>query len=165
MEPHLAGSGPAALDGSAATDYGSGIPNPSPLAQSTQQQQHQGGRFNEEFDASRPQSAVMLEGDHTVAGSSSAGMRRSDSVMSQSQTLTPSRGGTLKKKNSLKKSNSLRRSGSRRSLGAGSVQSLILGDKEKYEGADLYSAFFTPVPTRGNPTEILANRFQGEEGL
>ena len=80
--------------------------------------------------------------------------------MSQSQTLTPSRGGTLKKKNSLKRGASLKRSGSRKSLAAGNVKSLALGDKEKYKGSDIYSAFFTPVPTKGQPTEILANRFQ-----
>ena len=148
MDSHQATGGPAA------TDYAEGAPaNPSPLAQSANH--GIGGRFNEEFDASRPQS-TMMDGE---GGTSS--VRRSDSVMSQSQTLTPSRGGTLKKKNSLKRASSLKRSSSRRSLAAGSVKSLSLGDKEKYEGSDLYSAFFTPVPTRGNPTEILANRFQG----
>ncbi|CAG8082243.1 unnamed protein product [Penicillium nalgiovense] len=45
---------------------------------------------------------------------------------------------------------------------AGSVRSLSLGDREKYhtDGSDdLNSAFMTPVPTNGNPTEVLANRF------
>lgn len=142
------------VGGPAAADYAQGMPpNPSPLARSAQN--GIGTKFNEDFDSSRPQSAML---DNDVISSS---VRRSNSVMSQSQTLTPSRGGTLKKKNSLKRGNSLRRSSSRRSLAAGSVKSLSLGDKEKYEGSDLYSAFFTPVPTRGNPTEILANRFQG----
>lgn len=86
----------------------------------------------------------------------------SESVASGSQTLLPTRGGTLKKKNSLKRGTSLRRSNSRKSLAAGSVKSLHLGDKGKYEGSDVYSAFFTPVPTKGNPTDILANRFQGK---
>ncbi|MCJ1282813.1 hypothetical protein MMC26_002139 [Xylographa opegraphella] len=88
-----------------------------------------------------------------------------DSTMSQSQTLTPSRGGTLKKKQSLKKSGSIRRSSSTRSARPGSVRSLELGDGERNThgpGDELYSAFFTPVPTSGNPTEILANRFQGK---
>ena len=80
--------------------------------------------------------------------------------MSQSQTLAPSRGGTLKKKNSLKRGASLKRSSSRKSLAAGSVKSLALGDKEKYEGSNVYSAFYTPVPTKGQPTEVLASRFQ-----
>jgi hypothetical protein len=74
--------------------------------------------------------------------------------------VTPSRSGTLKKKASLKRGGSLKRSN------AGSVRSLNLGEKEKYSGAvatdeQMSSAFFTPVPTSGNPTEILANRFQG----
>ncbi|MCJ1381892.1 hypothetical protein MMC17_005004 [Xylographa soralifera] len=92
-------------------------------------------------------------------------LEHTDSTMSQSQTLTPSRGGTLKKKQSLKKSGSIRRSGSTRSARPGSVKSLELGESEKYtdgHGDELYSAFFTPVPTSGNPTEILANRFQGK---
>lgn len=58
----------------------------------------------------------------------------------------------------------MRRSGSKRSLRAGSVRSLVLGDKEKYsvDGAeDQNSAFYIPVPTNGNPTEVLADRFQG----
>jgi len=28
------------------------------------------------------------------------------------------------------------------------------------QGDDIYSAFFTPIPTKGSPTEILADRFQ-----
>jgi hypothetical protein len=67
----------------------------------------------------------------------------------------------LKKKLSLSKKGSLRRSGSRRSLRAGSVRSLNLGEKEKYSGDDTNSAFYVPIPTTGNPTEELANRFQG----
>lgn len=57
----------------------------------------------------------------------------------------------------------MRRSGSRKSLRAGSVRSLNLGDREKYgaEGADdMNSAFAVPIPTDGNPTDALANRFQ-----
>lgn len=85
-------------------------------------------------------------------------MERSNSVMSQGETLIPSRGGTLKKKASLKRGASLKRSGSRRSSRAGSVRSLALhtsGDTD-----EMHSAFFSPVPTSGNPTEILSNRFQ-----
>lgn len=47
---------------------------------------------------------------------------------------------------------------------AGSVRSLSLGDREKYhtDGSDdVNSAFMTPIPTNGNPTEVLANRFGG----
>lgn len=76
--------------------------------------------------------------------------------MSQSHTLTPSRGGTLKKRQSLSRKNSLKRGGSRRGSRPGSVRSLTFAD-----GSEMQSAFFTPVPTTGSPTEILANRFQG----
>ncbi|KAL9625053.1 MAG: hypothetical protein Q9160_000782 [Pyrenula sp. 1 TL-2023] len=96
-------------------------------------------------------------------GGTESGLRRSNSQMSQSQTLLPSRGGTLKKKASLKRSGSLKRSSSRRSSRAGSVRSLNLGEKEKYnpaEAEEINSAFFSPVPTSGSPTELLANRFQ-----
>jgi hypothetical protein len=86
-------------------------------------------------------------------------MQRSNSVMSQGDTLIPSRGGTLKKKASLRRTGSMKRSSSRRSSRAGSVRSLALqpaGDTD-----ETHSAFYSPVPTTGNPTEILANRFQG----
>ena len=139
--------------GDATQNYSQGAPSDaSPLVQSG------GPRFNEEWDASR-------RGSSLVDGPSNGAIQRSSSGMSQSQTLTPSRGGTLKKRQSLKRGNSLRRSSSRRSLGAGSVKSLNLGDKERYEGSDFYSAFYTPIPTKGSPTEILANRFQGKTSL
>jgi hypothetical protein len=133
---------------SAATEFGSAPGNPaemSPLSQSVQQNY---GRFHEEWDASRRGSSI-LDGP----------MLRSNSVMSQGETLTPSRGGTLKKKPSLKKSSSLRRSSSRRSSRAGSVRSLALQPATDLD--DMHSAFFSPVPTSGSPTEILATRFQG----
>ncbi|PWY88486.1 hypothetical protein BO70DRAFT_286129 [Aspergillus heteromorphus CBS 117.55] len=113
------------------------------------------GRFHEEFDATSQRGSVVLDGP------SSAGMQRSVSQMSQSRSATPTRSSTLKKKASLTKRGSMRRSSSKRSLRAGSVRSLVLGDKEKY-GADEdpNSAFYIPVPTNGSPTEVLANRFQ-----
>ena len=95
------------------------------------------------------------------AGLDSAGpgdLHRSDS---QSQTYVPSRGGTLKKKASIKRTASFRRSLSRRNSQAGSVRGLNLGDKENYEqNGDMNNVFYTPIPTSGNPTEVLANRFQ-----
>lgn len=115
------------------------------------------GRFKEDFDSERPATRAALEPDHHV--------QRANSAMSQSNTLTPSRSGTLKKRQSLKKVNTLHRSNSRKSLTAGSVKSLALGDAEKYGDGQqnrLSSAFYTPVPTVGNPTEVLANRFQGQ---
>ena len=134
-----------------ANDLTHGVPvETSPLSQSLQHGP-QLGRFNEEFDDSTRRGSSIVDGD----------VRRTDSTVSQAQTTTPSRGGTLKKKGSIKRSGSLKRSNSRRSLAAGSVKSLALGDRDKYDGSDIYSAFFTPVPTKGNPTEVLANRFQG----
>jgi hypothetical protein len=114
-----------------------------------------GSRFNEEWDASMRGSSVLDNG-----------LKRTDSTFSATHPhpLTPSRGGTLKKKPSLGRRNSLKRSGSRRSSRAGSVRSMVLGEKERYgDGSsdDTNSAFTTPVPTSGNPTEILASRFQG----
>lgn len=87
---------------------------------------------------------------------------RSNSQLSNTHSGLPSRGGTLKKKASLHKSASLKRTASKRSSYAGSVRSLQLGEKEKYgETEETNSVFYCPVPTSGNPTEILANRFQG----
>lgn len=127
----------------------SGVPDHSPLSHS--------GRFHEDFNASRRGSSLVDGGIGEL--------QRSDSQMSQSHTLTPSRGGgTLKKKPSLSKKGSLRKSGSKRSSRAGSVRSLILGEKEKYSSAggdDPSNAFYVPIPTTGSPTDILANRFQG----
>lgn len=135
-------------------DFAQGAPtDSSPLSQSIHGHP---ARFNEEFDANRRGSS-LVDGD----GLGSGHLQRADSTISQSNTLTPSRGGTLKKKQSIKRSGSLKRSNSRKSLRAGS---LSLGEKEKYsdgQGDEMNSAFYTPVPTSGNPTEILANRFQG----
>lgn len=93
-------------------------------------------------------------------------LTRTNSYVSGSQTLLPSRGGTLKKKASLHKSASLKRTPSKRSSYAGSVRSMKLGEKERYGESDEYnSVFYCPVPTSGNPTELLASRFQGKQVL
>ena len=78
---------------------------------------------------------------------------------SDTHTLIPSRGGTLKKRQSLSKKHSLKRSGSRKNGRPGSVKSLTFANDR--HGSEMNSAFFTPVPTTGSPTDILANRFQG----
>jgi hypothetical protein len=118
--------------------------------------------LNDELPRSRRSSALADGAPAPEPGE----LRRSYSQVSHASQVmaTPSRSGTLKKKASLKRSGSLKRTGSKRSSYAGSVRSLNLGEKEKYGvGGDdeMNSAFFTPVPTSGNPTEILANRFQG----
>jgi hypothetical protein len=113
----------------------------------------------------RPQSALSghepLNDESGFTADRSSMMHRSNSQMSQSHQ-TPQRSGTLKKKASLKRTGSLGRTASRKSSYAGSVRSMRLGEKEKYEEtAESNSAFWCPVPTSGNPTELLADRFQG----
>lgn len=104
-------------------------------------------RFKEDFDTRSQRSSIDVPS-----------IQRSASQMSG----VPTRSSTLRKKASLSKKGSLRRNGSRRSMRAGSVRSLSLGDREKYatDGTeDMNSVFAVPVPTTGNPTEVLANRF------
>lgn len=92
--------------------------------------------------------------------------RTNSHLSTTSQSILPSRSGTLKKKPSLHKSASLKRTASKRSSYAGSVRSMKLGEKEKYgETEETNSVFYCPVPTSGNPTELLANRFQGQYSL
>ncbi|EXJ88531.1 hypothetical protein A1O1_05461 [Capronia coronata CBS 617.96] len=100
--------------------------------------------------------------DNVSVGHEEAGdLHRTGSHVSGSQTPLPSRGGTLKKKSSLHKNASLKRTPSKRSSYAGSVRSVKLGEKEKYGESEEYnSVFYCPVPTSGNPTELLAARFQ-----
>ena len=133
---------------SGATDFAQGAPNiTSPLSQPAHQNQ-----------------AEESSGDPTGyrLGDNGAGedMRRDNSTLSQSHTLTPSRGGTLKKKQSVSRKGSLKRASSRRNS-AGSVRSVAFANDGVAEGDEMNNAFYTPVPTSGNPTEILANRFQG----
>lgn len=121
--------------------------------------------FDHTAGAPRPTSALSQNDNyhddaHLSAPDRSSTLQRSNSQMSQSATGPVSRSGTLKKKASLRGS-SLKRSGSRKSSYAGSVRSMKLGEKEKYESEESNSAFYCPVPTSGNPTELLATRFQG----
>jgi hypothetical protein len=113
----------------------------SPLSQAASYQAY--GKFNEEWDASQRGGSIIES--HTMS-------HNAPSIMSQGDGAFPHRANTLKKKASL------RRSGSRRSSRAGSVRSLALQPETSDE---MHSAFYSPVPTSGNPTEILANRFQG----
>lgn len=87
-----------------------------------------------------------------------AGVNRTVSNASTAayRDMTPSRGGTLKKKTSVSRRSSLGRSASRRSR-AGSIAGV--GTPAARE--DYNSALTTPIPTHGSPTDILANRFQG----
>ncbi|KAG7284107.1 hypothetical protein NEMBOFW57_010468 [Staphylotrichum longicolle] len=114
-------------------------------------------KFNEEWDASQRGSSI-------VDGPGPGSMQRSASYSGHAGGVTGegapslSRGNTLKKKASLRRSGSLKRSGSRRSMNAGSVRSLAL--QATTDEDEMHSAFYCPVPTAANPTEVLANRFQ-----
>ncbi|KAI5466491.1 hypothetical protein BGZ63DRAFT_376332 [Mariannaea sp. PMI_226] len=127
------------------------------LAVPQPQNSHQVGRFTEEWNASQRSSLMMADGQQAPG----TNMQRTPSVHSfnagDDQQL-PSRGNTLKKKNSLRRNGSLKRSNSRRSMRAGSVKSLALQSTSDPDEA--HSAFHCPVPTSGNPTEVLSNRFQ-----
>ena len=131
-------------------DFAQGAPNTvSALSQSNLQSQS--AHLREDMGVSHLGSSTVGDGE----------IRRANSTMSQSHTLTPSRGGTLKKRQSLSRKNSLKRSGSKKGSRPGSVRSLTFADDEGPHSSEMNSAFFTPVPTTGSPTEILANRFQG----
>ena len=106
--------------------------------------------------------AMVDNPESSVTGESDT--HHATSPTSQSHTLTPSRGGTLKKRQSLSRKNSLKQSGSRKNSRPGSVKSLTFADDIGGQASEMNSAFFTPVPTTGSPTDILANRFQGRFG-
>ncbi len=110
-------------------------------------------RFTEEWDASQRGSSIMDgSAPHMHRSNSFSGSTTGDGQML-------SRGNTLKKKPSLRRGGSLKRSSSRRSMKAGSVRSLALQSNTDQD--EMHSAFYCPVPTSGNPTDVLANRFQG----
>ena len=128
-------------------DFTQGNPEPtSPLSQSMNQNT---GVFTEDFEASRRGSSVLHDG--------AVGVDRANSTSTTAVPASaPSRGGTLKKRNSVKRASSLKRSSSKRSLQAGSLAGFGGVDSNK----EFNSAFSTPIPTSGTPTDVLANRFQ-----
>lgn len=121
--------------GSGAADFANNNPTmTSPLSQSA------GANHHEDFDASYRGSVYGDGGLQRAASSASTAV---------------SRNNTLKKRSSVRRTGSLRRSSSKKSLKAGSIRGFGGEDDGNYN-----SVFFTPVPTSGSPTEILANRFQ-----
>lgn len=133
------------------------------------------GKFTEEWDASQRGSSIiearlskhypLLKSTHNNMSSvqrsnSSAGSTRSGrgGDLDGAPSGTVSRSNTLKKKSSVRRNGSLGRSSSRRSMKAGSVRSLAL--QSNLDEDEMHSAFYCPVPTSGNPTEALVNRFQ-----
>jgi hypothetical protein len=130
----------------------------SPLAQSVQRTNSGLGRHDTFDDDDRGSTVQQLEGAglHRTASSASAPGQGGVGA------TTPSRSNTLKKKGSsgaLNRRSSLKRSNSRRSVHAGSIKGVSMADDAKK--GDENSVFYTPVPTTGAPTDILANRFQG----
>lgn len=132
------------------------------------------GKFTEEWDASQRGSSIIngpiprapteimssIQRSNSAAGSITGGAG-GPAMMDGSSSIQVSRSNTLKKKSSMRRSGSLRRAGSRRSMKAGSVRSLALQSSTADED-EMHNAFYCPVPTSGNPTEALANRFQCE---
>lgn len=136
-----------------ATDFAANPADPSPLSQSLHPQNSQRhGRFEEDFDARTRGSSII--GDHEVP------QRSASRASTLNQGSAPQRSGTLKKRSSVKRSGSLKRSGSRRSTHAGSIRGVSFDDED--HASKYNSVFFTPVPTAGAPTDVLANRFQGK---
>lgn len=121
----------------------------SPLSQSLQQNH---SRFEEDFDASQRGSSILLDG--------TLPQRTPSTASTLNQGAAPARSGTLKKKGSVRRTGSLKRSGSKRSLHAGSIRGVDI-ENDDHVSSKSNSVFYTPVPTSGNPTEQLANRFQG----
>ncbi|KAL6149952.1 phosphatidylinositol 4 [Exserohilum turcicum] len=122
----------------------------SPSSPAAHHDRERRGRFDEDFDAPTRGSSVV-DGDMRPRSES-----RSSTL---NQGPAPSRSGTLKKKGSIKRSASMKRSASRKSLHAGSIRGVPVDDQDGgYDRED--SVFYTPVPTKGSPTDILAERFQ-----
>lgn len=158
---HLSrGYGPGSHLNVDSSDFATTPANPtdsSPLSQSLGRHDNDrlGGRFEENFDA-RTRGTSLLDDTELPARSAS----RASTLGHGTSAGTPSRSGTLKKRASVKRSGSLKRSSSKRSVRAGSIKGVNFDDDEG--GRTKHnSVFYTPVPTSGSPTEILANRFQG----
>ncbi|KAF7555044.1 hypothetical protein G7046_g6651 [Stylonectria norvegica] len=122
------------------------------------QQPQTAGRFVEEWDATQ-RGTSLVEGHHGNNMQRSSSTHSAASFNAGDDHNLPARSNTLKKKNSLRRNGSLKRSGSRRSMRAGSVKSLALQSSSN-DPDEARSAFHCPVPTSGNPTDLLTNRFQ-----
>ena len=103
---------------------------------------------------SSPLSVADTGGPSEVHGSSIT--PTDDVTAATTVSATPSRRNTLSKRNSVRRASSLKRSKSSRSLKAGSLAGFGGVDTNQ----EYNSAFSTPIPTQGSPTDILANRFQ-----
>ncbi|KAI6245466.1 Phosphatidylinositol 4,5-bisphosphate-binding protein SLM1 [Erysiphe necator] len=104
------------------------------------------GRFNEEWDASQRGTSILSE---PIQKSSSAILQECRPLSSRESTLA---------KASSNRGNTNKKPSSRRSSRAGSVRSLV--HQLSYGIDEKDSIFFSPIPTNGNPTDLLAARFQ-----
>lgn len=138
----------------AKTDFAPDAPENLPFQTQSARQSYP-SRFTEGLDTGQQGSSII--------GANGTDLAHHDSSMSQSLAALPSRGGTLKKKRSLSRKGSVKRNSSKRASRSGSLMGVGLRGQDGYPGDfgdEMNSAFFTPVPVTGNPTEILANRFQ-----
>lgn len=155
------GTNPAS--GVAGADFASTPGHPtdsSPLSHSMQQGTYMGsGRFDDLDDRGSSVHDLETAGlQRTASAASSRGAGDGGAVGGLGGV---SRNNTLKKKGSISRKSSLKRSSSRRSIHAGSIKGVGM-DGEAVRDSGMNSVFYTPVPTAGAPTDILANRFQGE---
>lgn len=95
---------------------------------------------------------------HDTADSIYRNSGSTESTKVDTAQASMARSGPLRKKDSIRQ-RGLGTGAARRSLRAGSIK----GMGEGAEDADYNSVFYTPIPTTGNPTEVLANRFQGRQ--
>ncbi|RKF62041.1 Phosphatidylinositol 4,5-bisphosphate-binding protein SLM2 [Erysiphe neolycopersici] len=103
-------------------------------------------RFNEEWDASQRGDSILYEPTQI-----------SSSVILPENRPLASR-GTILMKTSNHRGSIIKKLPSRRSSRASSVHSLVHQGSDGIDEKD--SIFFSPIPTNGNPTELLVNRFQ-----
>ena len=130
-----------------ATDFAQGHPDTmSPLSQSMNQNS---GAIHDDLETSQQDSTLVEDGRPGVD-------RKASSASTAVSGSAPSRNNTLKKRNSMKRTGSLKRSNSKRSIKAGNIAGYGGVESNK----EYNSAFSTPIPTSGQPTEVLANRFQ-----
>jgi hypothetical protein len=114
----------------------------------------------EAFELSRSASRGPMQDDYADMSTSGGSQYADTNLHRTPSSVSLSRGNTLKKQKSLSRRSSLRRSSSRRSVRAGNIGGITYDDTS---GVDFRSVYYSPVPTSGSPTEVLANRFQGEE--
>lgn len=152
------GTGTGTNPSTGTADFASGNPDmSSPLSQSFANH-HSNSNINSL--ANSRANTPSLDGNPTAA-TSNLNRSASSASTAYNRDTTPSRSGTLKKKASVSRKGSLRRSSSRRSTMAGSISGVGYAADGPSDGEEYTSAFYTPIPTSGSPTEILANRFQG----